>query len=260
MKLNCKIIEDLLPLYLDEVCSDESRRMVQEHLADCEHCRALAENTRVDIVAVKGKPATEQVVKKGLRKIRRRWWLSVLAVIVLVPLVVLGWNQYHLQGVHYSNIDELRLGKAFMRCISEGDYEKAFEMVDVDGLKEEWLSSWFDESRLANIKEDARKIFLQYAQKLEENGGIGDYEYKGISIGAYEEDSTRVYRLLFKVQYEGKETLFEVMVSDDGIEYFSGNGSFVDDPLAQFAIWAEYLWQEYEGCYFDPIRKEYIYP
>ena len=48
-------------------------------------------------------------------------------------------------------------------------------------------------------------------------------------------------------------------VSEDGIESFHGGGSFVDDPLAQFSIWAEYLWQDYEGCYFDPTTKQYIY-
>jgi len=46
-------------------------------------------------------------------------------------------------------------------------------------------------------------------------------------------------------------------VSDDGVEHFSGGGSFVDDPLAQFSIWSEYLWQDYEGCYFDPELGEY---
>jgi len=28
----CEVIQDLLPLYIDNICSDESRRMVTEHL------------------------------------------------------------------------------------------------------------------------------------------------------------------------------------------------------------------------------------
>ena len=66
--------------------------------------------------------------------------------------------------------------------------------------------------------------------------------------------------MIFKIKYAGEETLFDIMVSNDGVEYFSGSGSFVTDPLAQFAIWSEYLWQDYEGCYFDPNLKEYVYP
>jgi len=41
MKLSCRVAEDLLPLYHDEVCSAESRALVEEHLAECEACREL---------------------------------------------------------------------------------------------------------------------------------------------------------------------------------------------------------------------------
>lgn len=39
MKEMCEIIRDLLPLYWDKVCSEESKRMVEEHLQDCQACR-----------------------------------------------------------------------------------------------------------------------------------------------------------------------------------------------------------------------------
>ncbi len=40
MKCPCEVIRDLLALYLDDVCSKESRMLVEEHLADCTECRA----------------------------------------------------------------------------------------------------------------------------------------------------------------------------------------------------------------------------
>lgn len=39
MKYPCGIIKDLLPLYIDGVCNDESKRAVEEHLSECEQCR-----------------------------------------------------------------------------------------------------------------------------------------------------------------------------------------------------------------------------
>ena len=39
MKLSCNIILDLLPLYYDQVCSDETKALVEEHLSSCESCR-----------------------------------------------------------------------------------------------------------------------------------------------------------------------------------------------------------------------------
>ena len=37
--MKCEIIKDLIPLYLDKVCSEDSRKLVEEHLAECSECR-----------------------------------------------------------------------------------------------------------------------------------------------------------------------------------------------------------------------------
>ncbi len=38
-KIPCNVNKDLLPLYVDEVCSGESRDLIEEHLAECAQCR-----------------------------------------------------------------------------------------------------------------------------------------------------------------------------------------------------------------------------
>lgn len=48
MKISCGIINDLLPLYHDNICSEESRIIVQEHLKTCESCRALLDQMDED--------------------------------------------------------------------------------------------------------------------------------------------------------------------------------------------------------------------
>lgn len=37
--VSCQIIEDLLPLYVDEACSEDSRHLIEEHLKECESCQ-----------------------------------------------------------------------------------------------------------------------------------------------------------------------------------------------------------------------------
>lgn len=54
MKLPCKTIEDLLPLYHDGVCSEESRRLVDEHIEGCEKCRKILD-------ALSGEPEVSYV-------------------------------------------------------------------------------------------------------------------------------------------------------------------------------------------------------
>ena len=41
MKISCEIIRDLLPLYQEDVCSEESKTMVEEHLSKCESCSKM---------------------------------------------------------------------------------------------------------------------------------------------------------------------------------------------------------------------------
>lgn len=46
MKYSCGLIRDLLPLYLDDVCSAESRQAVETHLRECPSCNAYYQAMR----------------------------------------------------------------------------------------------------------------------------------------------------------------------------------------------------------------------
>ena len=46
MSLTCGIIKDLLPLYAENLCGDESREAVEAHLSECENCRSSLEEMR----------------------------------------------------------------------------------------------------------------------------------------------------------------------------------------------------------------------
>ena len=37
--MNCNVIKDLIPLYIDHCCSKESATIVEEHMASCSSCR-----------------------------------------------------------------------------------------------------------------------------------------------------------------------------------------------------------------------------
>lgn len=41
--MNCKIIQDLLPLYADGIASEETSEAVREHIAECEECGKIYE-------------------------------------------------------------------------------------------------------------------------------------------------------------------------------------------------------------------------
>ena len=39
--MNCDIVKDLLPLYIDDCCSKESEKIVEEHIKNCDACKKL---------------------------------------------------------------------------------------------------------------------------------------------------------------------------------------------------------------------------
>ena len=72
MKTQCEIIQDLLPLYADEVCSESSRDLVEEHLQECPACRNLLGQLRETELEADLSSERESVIQYGLRRFRRR--------------------------------------------------------------------------------------------------------------------------------------------------------------------------------------------
>lgn len=47
--MKCEIVKDLLPLYIDNICSKESVEEIEEHLKSCESCQATLKNYKAEI-------------------------------------------------------------------------------------------------------------------------------------------------------------------------------------------------------------------
>lgn len=72
MSLTCGIIKDLLPLYAENLCGDESREAVEAHLTVCESCRSLLEGMKQPdgtspVEALPLKSISKKIKKKQIR-------------------------------------------------------------------------------------------------------------------------------------------------------------------------------------------------
>ena len=47
--IECYIIQDLLPLYIDHACSEQTAEDIKKHLQSCEKCKKLYEEMSSDI-------------------------------------------------------------------------------------------------------------------------------------------------------------------------------------------------------------------
>ena len=75
--MDCNVIKDLLPLYVDACCSEESARLVAEHLDVCESCRKIYDQMR--------EPCRDHEEKPYSVKLRRvsNWKASLLQSVML---------------------------------------------------------------------------------------------------------------------------------------------------------------------------------
>lgn len=93
--MNCDIIKDLLPLYCDGVCSEETSRAVEEHLTTCPACRTLLDEMRREPVMpepIQTQAKQEAKVLQGVKRkfsLRRRLSVLAVALVAMVALVVL---------------------------------------------------------------------------------------------------------------------------------------------------------------------------
>ena len=99
MKISCNVAGDLLPLYVDECCSDDSRLLLEEHLIECQACGEKYERMkRKDYLSTSAEAGAGQTahITAYAKKIRRRRTifriLTPIAVLLLALLLSVTWQ------------------------------------------------------------------------------------------------------------------------------------------------------------------------
>ncbi len=89
-KYNCELIQDILPLYQDEICSAYSHSIVEEHLQECETCAKIMEKLKNDRFETRLTEEKNNVLNAHSRKERKKTFLvgSVVAGILMIPVIV----------------------------------------------------------------------------------------------------------------------------------------------------------------------------
>lgn len=88
MKLECDVIRDLLPLYAEKLASPASSALVEQHLAECEACRAQLEQMEKPVpVQPELQPDAPLL---GIRKTLQKKSIRIAAAAVLTVLCAFG--------------------------------------------------------------------------------------------------------------------------------------------------------------------------
>ena len=83
----CKIVQDLLPNYIEKLTNEETNKYIEEHLKKCEICKKVLENMQKDIQINDLKRTKKEV--KYIKKFRNKMKL-LKAIIILIILVFMA--------------------------------------------------------------------------------------------------------------------------------------------------------------------------
>ena len=102
MDKTCSIVQDLLPLYEEDMLREETKEFVDGHLAQCAACRAELDALKAD---VKPAPVSAQPLRDLKRQLRRKKLTAVLlAVTLALTLATAGFA--YLTAPQYLPYDE----------------------------------------------------------------------------------------------------------------------------------------------------------
>ena len=85
---NCNIIKDLLPLYKENLLSQESKIFVEDHLKTCPNCENLLKN-QIEIESKNTKPL--DFVEKRIKKESRYFTLAVVALLGSILIFIISY-------------------------------------------------------------------------------------------------------------------------------------------------------------------------
>ena len=165
MNMPCSVIRDLLPLYAEELTSEESKELVREHLDGCPDCRKKLEELKQPQTAAPDGTAALRAVKKD---IRRRRVLAVLlaALLVFLPLFTLLAHSTDKVAVPYEDglIAVERVENNVMSFSVDGRVSGVDSQLcqDPDSgettlLVQAWSSRW-DESRGLELERESYTV------------------------------------------------------------------------------------------------------
>lgn len=90
MRYVCSVIQDLLPLYLDKICSEESKQMVEEHLEECENCNRMLDMLKDITYEESLQEERDYIVDHHTKKVKRKSLLVgiCLSAVLMIPILV----------------------------------------------------------------------------------------------------------------------------------------------------------------------------
>ena len=131
----CSMIEDLLPLYVENLVSEETKKQIEEHLKQCNKCSTLLKKMQQNEVFNLQKseqPNTEirekeiKCIKNIKKKITFKIIISIVITCIVCLIAISLWNTYRIiqdedgNWINYNfNTGNIKQGKDYTHILME---------------------------------------------------------------------------------------------------------------------------------------------
>ena len=275
MKTKCSIIEDMIPLYKEGLCSDDTAEMVKEHIAECANCCKLCEDIREEKAENSEIPDESKVFHKVSKKMKRsKLKIAVLSIILICMLGGLGFLTFgqitHMEGcISFDTMIQSFETYRITKLIAKGDMDSYADSIS----SENNFNANFNILRnYDDIKEQNRKALNEAYDKYMKNKEVkmvrsfGQYSHLfsaastseiGCSVVNYAtieyKDGTAL-EMQFVKSYDGKYICIDAINLTAGdtdtwkfgnVILYANNQKFFPDGLA------DVLFKKYDKEYFE---------
>lgn len=133
MDVTCNVIEDLLPLYADGVCSEDTKTIIEHHIALCPECREKLAAMTAKLEKNEKKAKLENPFKKVKNHYVRLVTVTLLVcAVILVPLGgvwYLSTNTQYGNGYTWSSLKMEMKINSLCKLVKKGKYREFLEEV-----------------------------------------------------------------------------------------------------------------------------------
>lgn len=240
VKMPCEVIQDLLPLYKDEICSAESRKIIEEHLKECKDCLSYYKKMQGEIDVVEDKEMEKsnvRMMEKISKKIKHqkiRFSLVIVAVIVVFMMIVQTSlfkaqimkvsffdQRIETEDINIKELYELENGDIYCKLQSkspmgriaspgiievpnqywEKDYEKGWQSISAT------LGFWEKHQKDALLFDEVEIVFLR---KMESDTSVKDQKASHQTSAIYYEGKGGEKKIIWEERMNIKEAPEEV--------------------------------------------------
>ena len=262
--MKCEVVKDLMTLYVEDMCSPESKEALEEHVKECAVCAGLLEKVKNELVRdgevyQKDYAKENEASLKPLRKVKKSLFrrkltaivLGLLLVAILAGIGVLSYGQVTNRWMSFSAIADAFKVKSVCEKLVEGDTQALLDVVAfrieeyynvknddslTEGMEEykKYIQSSMDEAYAyyfegKDIKVKIEEIWLTpYDENLADNMVFTSY-----LVGFYEKGEL-IYSIDFGKITPKKYVLYEEKV--EGKPNFAANVHSYDDVILDIAL------------------------